>query len=323
MGVGSVRFLWQALLGQLEILNRTQKIEEVLKDHRISALEKFYLSHVAEIKKFGESYLLKPTSNYSDYVKLNREAVVWVVTASNSLKFEPRIWSFPTVGSFNYIGFFEKNLALEKGKILESEGLDVYVRGASAFSTLGWMNDPILSTMFDLVESKKGENLGELINTVIHESVHATYYVPDQSYFNESLASFVADELTEVFFKQKILSGSEDWKNYYQAYQAGMKYWQERKLIYHELYSKLEIIYSENISELEKQEKKHLIIEEHKRKYTLKGTINNAQLIQFKTYNAQEQYFLNVFKTDCSRDWKCFWEKIKQYSFNKPQLESL
>src|SRR5690606_7987905 len=114
-------------------------------------------------------------------VKLKQDSVVYVVTVSDALRLNPKVFSFPIAGSFTYIGWFSKEDAQDFGRDFERQGYDVDVRGASAYSTLGWFRDPLLSSMI--------RELPDLVNIVIHESVHATLYIKDQSYFNESLAS--------------------------------------------------------------------------------------------------------------------------------------
>src|SRR5690606_33885389 len=133
---------------------------------------------------------LNRTRNYDHYADLQRPAAVWVVQAAPRLELTERAWSFPIVGTVPYLGFFDETEAQAFARELElAEDLDVDVRTAAAYSTLGWLRAPVLSTMI----ADGPEALGELVNIVLHESVHATVYVPGQSAFDESLASFVAD----------------------------------------------------------------------------------------------------------------------------------
>lgn len=98
---------------------------------------------------------------------------MYVVTACAPFAFQPRMWHFPVVGSFPYKGFFEKNKALaEAKKIKEEEGLEVSVRTAGGWSTLGWFKDPVLSNMLNRSE-------GDLANLIIHELTHGTLFVKD------------------------------------------------------------------------------------------------------------------------------------------------
>src|SRR5690606_34569810 len=138
----------------------------------------------------------------------DREAATWVVSACESLSFKPKQWRFPIVGSFTYLGWFDHPSAEEYAEELRKEGWDVDVRGAAAYSTLNWFRDPVLSTMIP----RGKHDVGSLVNVVLHESVHATIYLKDQAYFNESLASFVADRMTFDYLSEKYGETSEEWK---------------------------------------------------------------------------------------------------------------
>src|SRR5262249_41967930 len=153
---------------------------------------------------------LTATENYVRYTQLDRDAAVYVVQAAPPLELKPRLWSFPIVGTVPYLGWFNVKDAKAYAQTLAQQGLDVDVRGASAYSTLGWFKDPVLSTMIG-----EGDGaLGELANTVLHESTHATLYVKGQSAFNESLASFVGDRLARDWLATRFGEGSRQLKAY-------------------------------------------------------------------------------------------------------------
>lgn len=312
-GCSSLGYLVQAGKGQLAISNRARPLDEVLADERTPPRTRELLKRVAEIKNFGESQGLKPTHNYAEYVQLDRPAATWVVSACEKLRFRPKQWSFPIVGSFTYLGWFDLQDAREHAERLKSEGWDVDVRGASAFSTLGWFRDPVLSSMI-------GEGpgaLGSLVNVVLHESVHATYYVNGQSYLNESLASFIADRLTPEFLANE--PGERE------AYLRAEKESEARAELMKRAYLKLEALYESQLAEDEKTSQKSAILRDLEKAIGAKREINNATLVQFRTYGIGREEFAALFEA-CGGDWKRFWasiRKIDEQSFGSKHAEEL
>jgi predicted aminopeptidase len=328
-GCSSIHFLYQAGKGQLRLLNRARPLQDVIDDPRTDPKMADLLKQVAVIKKFGETYGLKPTPNYQDYVKLDQDAVVYVVTVSEALQFKPKIFSFPIVGSFNYLGWFGREDAEKFAAQFEKAGDDVDLRGASAYSTLGWFKDPLLSTM---IPSRDGipspDALPELVNVVIHESVHATLYLNDQSYFNESLAVFVADILTEKYFKEKGLIESQAWKNYVDRRDYFVKM-QERMS---RAYQDLKKVYDSKLSDEEKRSQKKTYIDQLQSELKFRRPITNATLIQFQTYDPSDHGFGSLFKKYHENIPEFFTalQKLKKSDFKKehetdlkPLLEKL
>lgn len=204
------RFVLQGTLGQLDLATSARPIEEVIADGRTDARTKALLGEVLRVKEFGARYGLSMHENYEEFVQLERPYVVWFVNASERLAFVPKTFSFPVVGSFPGLSWFDEGDAREFADELREEGWDVNVRGVTAYSTGGWFDDPILSSMFD----DEPGGLGWLVNVVLHESFHATVLVKNQQYFNESAASFVANELTPVYLTERFGASSPELVDY-------------------------------------------------------------------------------------------------------------
>src|SRR5262249_59021671 len=92
-----------------------------------------------------------------------------------------------------YRGFCNLSAAQAEANRLASRDLDVDVRTAVAFSTLGWFADPLLSTTAEAGPVT-------LVTTVLHELFHQTLYVPGESAFNESDATFSRERGAIAFF---------------------------------------------------------------------------------------------------------------------------
>lgn len=321
-GCSSVYYLFQAGRGQLKLLNRARPLDEIINDPTSDPDLVALLNQIPEVKKYGESSGLKATKNYRDYVKLDEDAVVYVVTVSEPLEFKPVYFSFPVVGSFNYIGWFSRKDAREFADEYEKKGLDVDVRGASAYSTLGWFKDPLLSSMIPREGTKVSAAAApDLVNVVLHESVHATLYINNQSYFNESLAYFLADVLTERYFKERGLIASEAWKKYKEN-EAYSKKVQKRMA---QAYQELKAIYDSKLADDEKKSKKKSYIEALQKELGLRRPITNATLIQFQTYDPSDHGFSELFQKT-NEDVRTFIQvlaKLKESDFKKPHQEDL
>ena len=141
-------FYWQAIGGQLELLRKRTPIEKVLADPDGDERVKATLSRVPEIRQFAIDELALPNSkSYQTYVDLGRPYVVWNVIATDEFSVNPKRWCYPFTGCVAYRGFFNRKGAERFRDRLERQGLDTYIGGASAYSTLGYFADPILSTM--------------------------------------------------------------------------------------------------------------------------------------------------------------------------------
>ncbi len=318
----SVYFLYQAGKGQLKLLNRARPVEEVIQDERTDPDLVSLLKKIPEIKKYGEVSGLKATSNYRDYVRLDQDSVVYVVTVSDALAFKPKIFSFPIVGSFNYIGWFKKEDALDFANGFEKEGYDVDVRGASAYSTLGWFRDPLLSSMIPKENNKiSPEAYPELVNVFLHESVHATLYISNQSTFNEGLAVFVADVLTERYFRDAKQLESPGYLKFLEN-KARSEMVHKRLT---QAFQDLKVVYESKISDEEKRQKKSVYLTKLQDELHFKRKITNAMLIQFQTYHSSQDDFRELFKKT-NEDVPAFLKllsKLTEKDFEHPQMEEL
>jgi predicted aminopeptidase len=190
----------------LAMLNAAEPVEEVLKSDKLTDEQKRKIRLTQEVKNFAyEKLKLKKSNNYSKYVDLKRPYVVYNVTASEKWKFEPYLWGFPIIGKAPYIGFYKEELAKEEAAELQKKDYDTTVYGVSAYSTLGYLTDPLLSSMLNYSDYN-------LANTIIHELTHTTLFIKNNANFNERLAVFVANKGTELFYLEKEGPNSETLK---------------------------------------------------------------------------------------------------------------
>jgi len=314
-GCFKTRYLAQAARGQLALRCASEPLDEVIADPKTPERVKTLLREVPAIKSFGEARGLKATKNYRAYADLDRSATAWAVTACEPLRFEEKLWLFPIVGSVPYLGFFHEKTARDYAKTLEHEGLDVDVRGVATYSTLGWFKDPITSPML----SEGPEALGDLVDVVLHESVHATIYLDDQTPFNESLASFVAPLLAaEYLASTRGVDAPET-----------VGFAEERVRIarldsgLHAAWSELDALYRSPAPKDEKLAAKAAVLD--RVKADLGITVNNATLVDARVYGAGLPELGALFES-CGRDWPRFWKaigRLESKDFGEKQSEDL
>jgi predicted aminopeptidase len=315
-GCFSARYLSQAARGELGILAAARPNRDALQDPALAGRTRRLLASVRSVKEFGAAQGLRPTHDYERYADLHRPAAVWLVQACAPLSFDSRHWTFPLVGSLPYLGFFHRSEAVAYGESLaREEGLDVDVRGASAYSTLGWIRDPVLSTMIP-----QGEDaLGELANVVLHESVHATIYVRDQSVFDESLASFVADGLTLPWLRSVL--GPDDpetiaWRDAHAAHEG-------RLVRLHAAHAELDALYRSELPEAQKRTEKARRLEALREELRFARPINNATLAGFRTYGTGFDAFRRL-REACGGSWRRMLDAVRALGpedFGRPQRE--
>jgi predicted aminopeptidase len=288
-GCFTTRYLVQAAGGQFELIHLARPLSVVEQDPSVPPRVRALLSKVPAIKRYGQLNGLTPTGNYARYSDLHRSAAVWVVQGCASLSFDTRRWQFPIVGSVPYLGFFEETAARAFAKELaKDEAIDVTVRTASAYSTLGWFKDPVLSTMIP----EGPEAFGELANVILHESVHATVYVPNQSSFDESLASFIADELTWLLVVGRSGLRSDEAKAW-MANEARGDFFVKQM---HRAWEDLDAIYRSPRTDDEKRSLKDARLGELQKTLGMRRRFNNADLAGSRTYDTGRPAFERLRK---------------------------
>lgn len=184
----SVAYLGQAAKGQISLLLAREPIDALLSEQGIDAELRESLTLILELREFAASELGLPVgSSYESYVQLDRDFVVWNVFVAPEFSVDALTWCYPIAGCVGYRGFFSEEAAQASARALEAQGFEVYVGGVSAYSTLGWFDDPVLSSM--LARSDL-----QLASTLFHELAHQVAYARGDTTFNESFASVVERE---------------------------------------------------------------------------------------------------------------------------------
>jgi len=293
-GCLEARYVTQAAFGQLELMSDARPIAQVLADPSTDARTRRLLEEISHVRAFATTHGLRVGDRYQRFVDLDREAVVWFITASRPLAFEPKLWSFPVVGTFPYLGWFDLRDALAQRDRLRHSGWDVYVRPVRAYSTGGWFDDPVLSTML-----RDGDDaLPYLANVVLHELVHANVLIADQATFNESVASFVADEMAADYLSARYGASSPVVTDYRHDLA------EDRRVGEHMLaaYRALDALYTSDATDDAKRAGKQRILSALAADLPLRDPPNNAMLLGFRTYNAGLAE-LRHLRASCDGDW--------------------
>lgn len=187
-------YVVRAGIEEAKILSRREPIDRLVESPSIEEEERRKLALVQQARTFAAEMLdLDVGESYTTYSWIERDTLALVLSAARKDRFEAKRWWFPIVGSVPYKGYFSPKSAERAARRLEAQGYDTYIRPTSAFSTLGWFNDPMLSTLLRYDDIS-------LVSTVIHEVTHNTLYLPSQASFNESYASFVGDRGAIAYF---------------------------------------------------------------------------------------------------------------------------
>lgn len=188
------RYLARGAMAEARILARRQSIARLAADSSTPPAIRAKLNLVLEARRFAVDSLGLPAKRaFTQYTKLEHDTLVLVLSGAYRDELRPVTWWFPVVGRVPYKGFFDFAEAKRAEAQLQEEGFDTYLRPSPAFSTLGFFNDPLLSTTL-------GEDSLEIVNTVVHELTHNKFYAKGEAVFNESFANFVGARGAERFF---------------------------------------------------------------------------------------------------------------------------
>jgi predicted aminopeptidase len=183
--LGDLGYYWQSATGHLALGVRARPVGTLLEDPSLDPRLRAGLERAVQIRAFASRELgLPDNGSYRHFTDLGRPFVVWNVFAAPEFSLELRRWCFPVAGCVGYRGYFDQAAAEREAATLRAQGWDVFVAGIPAYSTLGWFDDPLLSSFVHYPEA-------ELARLIFHELAHQTVYVKDDTVFNESFATAV------------------------------------------------------------------------------------------------------------------------------------
>lgn len=315
-----LRYYAHVTHGEGALLLKRRPVSKVIDDPATDPKLASRLKLSQQARQFASDRLDLPRNrSYTYYVQLHRPYVVWNVYATPRYSVEAVPQCFPIAGCVAYRGWFDEQKARAGGERLRAQGYDVYIGGVSAYSTLGWFSDPILSSMMRWDDD-------ELVGTIFHELAHQKIYVKGDTAFNESYAMFVEDQGLREWHRAR---GEPVGDDHEQAMEDGFT-----KLVL-DLRERLKELYASGASVSVMEEGKQHEIEAFRTRYVawrdrnwpndhrydrwVAQSINNATLLPFGLYDQWKPAFAMLFKQAGDR-WPPFFEQVRELA-KEPKAE--
>lgn len=317
-GCSTVGYYGQLADGQLRLLAAREPVSEVVADPARDPALRQRLDLSQQVRAFAVTELGLPDNrSYRLYADIQRPNVVWNVFATPELSLRPLTHCFPIAGCVAYRGYYGEAGAQDEAKRLKAQGMDVYVGGVEAYSTLGWFDDPILSSMLRWGDQRLAEAL-------FHELAHQKFYLPGDTAFNESFASFVEAEGGRIWRASRGLADeapllAEQRKRFTQLVLATRE--------------RLDTLYASPRSDAEKRAGKAAEFERLRREYRelcdrdwagkapfdawVNGPLNNAKLLPFGLYDQWVPAFATLF-AQVGGNWPAFYARVEKLGAMPP-----
>jgi predicted aminopeptidase len=294
--------------GEYALLAARRPIDRVVADPSVDAVLKERLQLAERARTFASDRLQLPrNASYTLYADLHRPYATWNVFAAKEFSVDAVPQCYPIVGCVAYRGYFERDRANAEAARLQAEGLETWVGGSVAYSTLGWFADPILNTMLRWDDD-------ELAGTIFHELAHQRLFVKGDTEFNESFASFVQREGLREWRAARDLPAADD--------VATTQSDQFEQLVL-DCRERLRTLYASNLPDDSIRSRKREEFERLRADYFhlrdsqwhghgigdewIGGEMNNAKLLPFGLYHRWVDAFAALF-AQTGGDWPKFYE---------------
>jgi len=298
--------------GEYAMLSLRRPVARVLADPSADDALKNRLRTAQAARAFASDKLHLPRNgSYTEYADLKRPYATWNVFAAPEFSVEAHEHCYLIVGCLAYRGFFDRARADDEGAQLRARGLDVWIGGSAAYSTLGWFSDPILNTMLRWDDD-------ELAATIFHELAHQRLFVKGDTEFNESFASFVQYEGLRQWRAANGLPSGDNAQRVRDS---------EFETLVLDTRDRLRSVYALPLSDIAKRERKHAEFERLRSEYAqlrdkrwggrgdydgwIAAELNNAALLPFGLYHRWVDSFTRLFAHD-GQDWPTFYQSATQ-----------
>ncbi len=324
-GCADLGYYWHSAKGHLAVMNQRVDIEQLLDDDTLEPRLRERLVLVQEIRRFSIERLELPANgSYGSYVELDRSYVIQNLFAAAEFSTQLYEWCYPIIGCAGYRGYYSEERLLAYAEDLKSRGLEVHIGQVAAYSTLGWFDDPVLSSFINWPDYR-------LAGLLFHELTHQQVYIEDDTTFNESLASAVQQVGTELWLKSKNrvedLDALSTWRQYRNRVVALIEATRDE----------LADIYASDINDTDKRERKaRIFIEasdahgEIAAEHGISGgftrwfaaELNNAKIGSVVAYNSEVPAFINMIQAH-KFDFTTFFKYVETLgALNKPARDN-
>lgn len=311
-GCASVGYYSQLASGQLRLLQAREPIDQVIANPARDPTLRAHLAQARAARTFASAQLHLPDNkSYRLYADIGRPFVVWNVFATPEFSLAPQNHCFPIAGCVAYRGYYSQGAARGEAALQRLRGMDVAIGGVEAYSTLGWFNDPILSSMMHWGDER-------LATLIFHELAHQRFYVKDDTEFNESFATFVEQQGTRQWRASRGLAPDN-----------GKRMRQREQFIQLVLDTRqrLEQLYTQPLPAEQMRQRKAQEFERLRADYQrLRDTrwagdkrydawvyapLNNARLLPFGLYSQWVPAFAALFQQE-GGDWVAFYAAVEK-----------
>ena len=298
-GCSTVGYYSQAVTGHLKLMSARQSIDKLLAADDTDPELRGKLQTLVDARQYAVTALKLPDNDsYNTYVETGKRAITWNVVATEEFSMRPNTWCFPVAGCVSYRGYFDRQDAEKFAASLAEESFDITIGGASAYSTLGWFDDPVFDTML------RGDDL-RYVGTLFHELAHQVLYVKDDSNFNEAFASFVEQEGVRRWLEDRLQTERIE------GYKASLVRSGDFVELLKSTREALLELYKEPIAEAVMRERKQQVFDGMRSDYEILKTswggfngydgwfrreLNNARLVAVATYRRYVPAFAAMYK---------------------------
>jgi predicted aminopeptidase len=292
-----IGYYWHSTKGHLSIMNKRVGISTLLEDPDLDSKLRSRLLLVQKIRDFSiEALALPDNRSYTNYSQLNRPYVLKNLFAAPEFSTRLQTWCYPIAGCASYRGYYDEDLLSKFVATLKDDKSDIYIGEVPAYSTLGWFDDPVLSSFINWPDA-------QLAGLIFHELTHQRLYVDNDTLFNESLASAVQQTGTERWLKSR-----QKFDEIAQVRDSNL-YRQAVVELIEQTRAELRALYETEISLEAKRKQKQTILDTTTKRHTtlalsynkkggythwFSSGLNNAKLASVSAYNVYVPAFMNM-----------------------------